>query len=356
MVHITSIHAYLQRLPLKQPYAIAYQTIYETEIVFLEIALSNGIIGYGASNPFPEVIGETPEQTLGLLQSESIQKHIGKSIDAYREIISDCCRDLPDYPGTQAALDIALHDAYGKVMQQPIAALYGQVIASLPTSITIGIKTLPEMIEDATHYYHQGFRILKLKTGISVDEDIERCIKLYEHFGDQFRYRVDANLGYNFASLNKFIHETAHLPIELIEQPLPVSENQALVQFAEPVRMKFVADESLTSISSAEKLLQHPHPFGVFNIKLMKAGGILAGKHIADTAASKGISIFWGCNDESLVSITAALHLAYACPNTKYLDLDGSFDVLEHVFSGGFILENGHMRLNGKPGLGVYKK
>ena len=35
----------------------------------------------------------------------------------------------------------------------------------------------------------------------------------------------------------------------------------------------------------------------------------------------------WGCNDESCISIAAALHAAYACPATRYLDLDGSFDL-----------------------------
>lgn len=355
-MHIVSIHAYLQRLPLRQPYAIAYQTIYETEIVFLEISLSNGIVGYGASNPFPEVIGETPEQTLHLLQSDAIQQHVGKNIDTYREIIADCFSVLPDYPGTQAALDIALHDAYGKAVNLPVYALYGNAIQPLPTSITIGIKPLMEMIEDAAHFYHQGFTVLKLKTGISVEEDTERLIKLYEHFGNQFTYRVDANLGYSITSLQQFIRDTAHIPIELIEQPLPVAETSDLINLDSSIRKKLVADESLTNMQSAEKLVDYPQPYGVFNIKLMKAGGILAGKQIADLAAKNNISVFWGCNDESLVSISAALHIAYACPNTKYLDLDGSFDVLETLFSGGFSLKNGYMQLSDQPGLGVYKR
>jgi L-Ala-D/L-Glu epimerase len=42
-----------------------------------------------------------------------------------------------------------------------------------------------------------------------------------------------------------------------------------------------------------------------------------------------------GCNDESIISITAALHMAYACPNTKYIDLDGSFDLMEDLVTGG---------------------
>ena len=61
----------------------------------------------------------------------------------------------------------------------------------------------------------------------------------------------------------------------------------------------------------------------------------------------------WGCNDESIVSITAALHVAFAQPHTKYIDLDGSFDLAQEVVSGGFVLEDGYMWPSDKPGLGV---
>jgi L-alanine-DL-glutamate epimerase-like enolase superfamily enzyme len=64
----------------------------------------------------------------------------------------------------------------------------------------------------------------------------------------------------------------------------------------------------------------------------------------------------WGCNDESAVSISAALHTALACPGTKYLDLDGSFDLASDIVTGGFILKDGAMSVSGKPGLGVEKK
>ena len=60
-----------------------------------------------------------------------------------------------------------------------------------------------------------------------------------------------------------------------------------------------------------------------------------------------------GCNDESRISITAALHLALATSNTKYLDLDGSLDLARDVVTGGFELKDGMMSLTDQPGLGV---
>jgi L-alanine-DL-glutamate epimerase-like enolase superfamily enzyme len=114
-----------------------------------------------------------------------------------------------------------------------------------------------------------------------------------------------------------------------------------------------VADESLIHAADAFALSHSPLSFGVYNIKLMKCGGIKAAKEIATVAQQAGINLFWGCNDESIISITAALHAAYSCANTKYIDLDGSLDLSRDVVKGGFILKDGFMYCSEKPGLGV---
>ena len=61
----------------------------------------------------------------------------------------------------------------------------------------------------------------------------------------------------------------------------------------------------------------------------------------------------WGCMDESIISISAALHSAMASSATKYIDLDGSLDLARDLVSGGFILKDGKMTLKNSPGLGV---
>lgn len=61
----------------------------------------------------------------------------------------------------------------------------------------------------------------------------------------------------------------------------------------------------------------------------------------------------WGCNDESVVSIAVAPHATYACPQTRYLDLDGSFDLARDHATGGFVVEEGRLRLLDRPDLGA---
>lgn len=353
---IKSVRAWLQNLALRKPYTIAHLVCSEVENVFLEIELENGIIGIGAANPAPEVVGETPELCLENCRSEAFQRLTGCDIHHFRRLIAEIQQQFPDAPGTLAALDIALHDAYAQLLGVPVVALYGQKIASLPTSVTIGIMDVADTIAEARDFLQQGFRILKIKTGMQVDEDIERVLKLHEQFGQQIILRIDANQGYDPASLHAFLSATQHLNLKLIEQPLPVGQENALLSFDPEIRKKLVADESLKSADSARTLATAPHPFGIFNIKLMKCGGIAGAMHIADIAKPAGIHLFWGCNDESIVSITAALHAAFACSHTRYLDLDGSFDLAEDLVSGGFHLEKGCLSVAGGKGLGVQRR
>ena len=103
----------------------------------------------------------------------------------------------------------------------------------------------------------------------------------------------------------------------------------------------------------ASALAEPPRACGIFNVKLMKCGGIAPARRIAALAGRSRIEVLWGCNDESVVSIAAALHAALSCPATRYLDLDGSLDLAWDVAGGGFVLEAGLLRTTDAPGLGL---
>jgi L-alanine-DL-glutamate epimerase-like enolase superfamily enzyme len=130
---------------------------------------------------------------------------------------------------------------------------------------------------------------------------------------------------------------------------------EEMKQLPTEMRQIIAADESLISPQDAFHLAEKPAACGIFNIKLMKCGGIGHAQSIATIAQQAGIDLMWGCNDESIISITAALHAAFSCPNTKYIDLDGSFDLAKDVVKGGFTLKDGVMSPLDKPGLGIEK-
>src|ERR1700733_14132293 len=111
---IKSVRALKKNLALQKPYSIARETITDVESVFFEITLGNGIKGIGAANPAPEVVGETPAQTFTNLQSGFVESLVGKDIRQFLHHIYVCTQHFNNLPGTQACIDIALHDAFGQ--------------------------------------------------------------------------------------------------------------------------------------------------------------------------------------------------------------------------------------------------
>jgi L-alanine-DL-glutamate epimerase-like enolase superfamily enzyme len=248
---------------------------------------------------------------------------------------------------------MALHDLLARSLGVPLCDLLGRAHDAMPTSITIGIKPLDETIAEAVEYVGRGFRCLKVKIGDDLDGDVERLARLRERVGARTLIRVDANVGYTVDATRRFFERTSRLALELVEQPVPRDEFGGIRSLPGPWRRAIAADESLHGEEDALALAGSGPLCGIFNIKLMKCGGVRSAGRIAAIAETAGVALMWGCMDESRISIAAALHAAFASPATRYLDLDGSLDLARDVVEGGFVLKDGVMRTTAEPGLGV---
>ena len=352
-MRITKAICWKEDLKLTRPYTIAYRTISAVENLFVQLETDNGIVGLGAGSPGEWVTGEKMEDSLAGLQEHLQGLLVGKDLRHFQSMIRTSRSKLAGLPAAQAAVDIALHDAFARSLDVPLVKLLGQYHHSLPTSITIGIKSLEETLAEAEEHVAKGFSIIKLKTGSDVEADVEIFSKLRAKVGPGIKIRVDANQGYLPKDFETFVKAVRHLNIEFIEQPVMHHRLELMMQIPATLRKWCAADEDLHDAQDAVRLARPSRPFGIYNIKLMKCGGIQEALRIASIAEAANINLMWGCMDESIISITAALHAALACPNTKYLDLDGSLDLARDIVSGGFILEDGVLRVDdSRAGLG----
>lgn len=342
-----------ENLALTRPYKIAYKTISSVENIILSVVLDNGRVGLGAAGPSPQVTGETVDDSQAALKAVAESILPGQDIRRAPALLRQCQRELLDRPAALAAVDVALHDAFTQYLEVRLVDWLGQVHESLPTSVTIGIASVEETLEQAKEHLANGFRHIKLKTGRSVEEDVEVFTKLREQVGPGVKIRIDANQGYQPADLIAFVDATRHLDVELFEQPFPPRQLDLQLELPPVLRRLCAADEDLLHAGHALELAADPQPYGIFNIKLMKCGGIAEAQRIAMIAERRQLRLMWGCNDESRISITAALHAALASPATRFLDLDGSFDLARDVAEGGFVVRDGRLYLTDKPGLGV---
>ncbi len=350
---ITEVKAWVEAFELSRPYTIAFKSFDSVENVIVKLQTDDGKTGLGAASPMAEVTGETLETCKTALCGDGQNWLIGRDVRQLATLCRENHRRSATTPAAGAAVDIALHDLLAQELDVPLVDMLGRAHRALPTSITIGIKSIPETLSEAEEYLGRGFRILKVKLGQSLEEDIERLHALRAQVGEGVGIRVDPNQGYSRHELSGFMAKTKDLGIEFVEQPMQAEDVEGMRNLPEETRRMLAADESLLTDSDSLSLVSPSKACGIFNIKLMKCGGIHPALRIATVAELAEVELMWGCMDESRISIAAALHAALACPATCYLDLDGSFDLGRDVVEGGFVLEDGIMRVTDEPGLGV---
>ena len=352
-MRISGITSWGEAVPLLHPYEISSMRIDAVDLFFVRISTEDGVEGVGSASPAEDVTGESPEACRTALSVKRLGWLGGRDPRDLDELVRELDRSHRATPAARAAVDMALHDLVARSEGVPLVDLLGRCHEALPTSVTIGISSVEETLAEAEDYLGRGFRCLKVKTGRAFDEDVERLSRLRDSVGAEALIRIDANQGYTVEETRRLGDLAGDLDLELIEQPLPAASDSELRTLPPSVRRIIAADESLQGEENARELAEDPAACGIFNIKLMKCGGIRPALAIAGIAQSANIELMWGCNDESVVSIAAALHAAYACPSTRYLDLDGSFDLARDPAKGGFVVEEGRLRLLDKPGLGV---
>lgn len=344
---LDALETWTERIPLKRPYTIAYETVSDVELGFVRVRRS-AHSGLGCASTLPGVTGESEQDCRTALDALGALDP-GDDTERERWVASHECA-----PSARAALDMALHDLTARERGLPLAALLGAKHGALETSVTIGIQpTRDELLALADEHVAAGFRCLKIKTGLELEEDLARVTLLRERFGSRIRLRIDANGGYAPRELERLFTRALELQVELVEQPLARADDAAYARLSEEHRRVLTLDESVVDVADARAHAALEKRCGLFNVKLMKCGGVTPALEIARIADAAGIGLLWGCSDESVIGIAAALHAACASSATRFLDLDGHLDLARDPARGGFVLEDGVMRLTNAPGLGV---
>lgn len=319
---IKDLQVNCREIPLFMPFKTALRTATEIESIEVTLTLENGIVGRGAAAPTFVITGDSSESIEAALMGPIKDVLIGSEISHFQTAlrgIQTCC---VGNTSAKAAADIALHDAYCKLLNIPLHVFLGDK-KPLQTCMTVGVDTPEKMAADAKKNIDSGFHILKVKVGANPDLDIARIEAIRDAVPKTVRLRLDANQGWTPKQAVQLINdmEKRDFGIEFIEQPVASQDLEGLKFVTDRVGLPVMADESLFSAQDTLKLVSGRY-VDLLNIKLMKCGGISNAWKIASIAETNGVACMIGSMMEPGLSVAAAAHFAAAHPNVKYFDLD----------------------------------
>ncbi len=349
---ITNIKAEKVKLELHVPFVTAALARTFQQTVLVKVETDAGVFGVGEAVPTRHITAETMDSVLLVLE-ELKEKLVGMNPLCIETIHSVMDTHLVANTSAKAAIDVALYDIKGKVMQAPLYQVLGGFRNKVETDVTLSIQKPDALVAAAKKEIARGFHILKIKIGLNPDEDIEGLRRVREAVGDDIKIKVDANQGYSHADAVRVIKALQKIGVISIEQPRPKWDVDGMAYVRKLTGFTIIADEGVFSPIDAIKHVKQD-ACDMMNIKLMKSGGIFKAEQINAVCEAAGLPCMVGCMVESRVAITAGAHFAAAKRNVVDADLDGFILTKELPFvSGGFTAENGVITLLDKPGLGL---
>lgn len=325
-------------LELKHPFSIAKFTRTSTPLLLLKISHQEKI-GYGEASMVP-YMGESYQTAHAFLKQVDFTRFTFPfnfaEINAYLDSLA------PGNPAIKAAIDIALNDLNGQLLNKPCYEIFGANPSKMPvTSFTVGIDTpevLRKKLEDA-----KDFKVIKVKLGRDNDREIIETIRSVTNVP----LYVDANQGWKdrikAIDLIYWLHQQG---VVLIEQPMDKNDLDGNAWLTERSPIPLLADEAMQRLADMDQLKGAYH--GI-NIKLMKSTGMYEGHQTILKARQLGMKVLIGCMSETSIATLAGAHLAPLC---DWADLDGPFLTTNNPFEQPEF-KDGKYVLGKEPGLGL---
>jgi L-alanine-DL-glutamate epimerase-like enolase superfamily enzyme len=316
---ITTIDIFRFSIPM-EPFVIATGTMHFAQNVLIKIHTDKTIHGIGECSAFPMIVGENQDTCIAMAK-EFAKILIGKDPLDIPERMDDLLGYAAHNSTIKSAFDMAMFDLAAKDANLPLYKFLGGTKRVIETDMTIGIDTPENMAVTALKYKTQGCRILKIKLGKKIQDDISRVAMIRSAVGDEMTIRLDANQGWDFDDALLALGALERYNIEFCEQPMRTWYDDKLPELNLNSPIKLMADESCYNHHDARRLI-NTKSCEFLNIKFAKSGGILEAQKIHEVALQTGTKCMIGSMLESRIALSANLHFALASPNIIYFDLD----------------------------------
>lgn len=373
-IELKAIRVYRVKQKLTKPFITAKTTMWSRESLIVEVEDWAGRTGISEDVAFATdwYLPETLEQDLKILEDHLIPLVLDQ-VYLHPSEVADCldaCGEAAAYPLAKGALEPALWDLYGKIVEKPLWQLLKvqeQEAApdasagseSTPENATtavlgglvLGIMSIPKTLEAVHHAVSDGYSRVKLK--IKPGDDIERVKAVRDAFPELI-IMLDANQAYTERELDSLKALDA-LNITCIEEPLdpkrppqvgPQDIFSRLVRLQKQLTMLVCLDESIATYDDALNALRKPE-LTCYSVKIAKWGGVQRALEFYRLAQERGLQLWMGGMFETAIS--KRLHAAFE--TLSGIIIPGDLSSTERYFTTEitkppFIIENGKIILN----------
>jgi L-alanine-DL-glutamate epimerase-like enolase superfamily enzyme len=287
--------------PLIAPFRISRGVKTTAEVVTVELTV-DGVTGRGEGVPYPRY-DESVASSLAAIERVREPLEAGISREELQALVP---------PGAALnALDCALWDLEAKLTGRSVTEILGRSpVGATPTAVTVSLDTPPAMAAAARRLAEVP--LVKVKVDRT---DPEAQIRAVRKAAPAPRIIVDPNESWTMAEVERLQPLLVALRVDLLEQPLPAGDDDALEGFVPLVPI--AADESAHVAGDVGALAAK---YQVVNIKLDKTGGLTGALALADAVAAAGMGVMTGSMICSSLSIAPALVVA---AQSVFVDLDG---------------------------------
>lgn len=328
---------------------------------------AEGICGIAQIRPISpgHFVTDTTQSTVAAIREIYGPALLGKNIFNIEAANQMFDNRLAGNPAARAVLDIALYDALGKALKQPVHNLIGGCCQpSIPLEWSVSLANDPAiMVEESLRAVNQfGIRVLCLKAADhrGWKQDIINFSAVRAAVGPDIEIGVDPNTGWTVYDAISATNELRQMGLAYIEQPVARKDLVGMNRVRIAANgIPVMADESLFTIQDAHALIQ-ANAVDAFCIKLYKIGGITPAKKIAAIAEAGNVLLNGGgLAVQSQLEAAAGAHFYASIPEKRMMGA-GEFlfglnttapDPL--VSETEFVVKNGRVDVPTGHGLGV---
>jgi O-succinylbenzoate synthase len=299
---ISSITVHRVPLQLRQPFTTSFGTYETLDRPFVVIETSDGLRGVGeiptlldpaykAEVDTPAVLTSLREFIVPSVQRWQRERGPIDSIPTLRESYAWVKGAVFAKSGVEAAM----WDIVAQCTGEPLWRLWGGQRRTFPVGVSIGGKTLSQVLDLAEQAVGLGYGRLKVKIWPGFDDEVTRAVR---HRFPNVRLQVDANSAYTMANWGR-LQALDDLDLLLIEQPLFDDDIVLHSEISRELRTPICLDESIHSLRDAQAaatLWERNNVLDrlIINIKPPRVSGFAEAIAIARFCQEKGIRTWIG--------------------------------------------------------------